>query len=298
MILVVGSINMDIVFQVQEIPRPGETVMSGQTRKSPGGKGANQAVAAAKLGAPVVMLGCIGKDNNGAAMRASMEAAGVDCRYLMEGEADTSCAYICVSQSGENCIVVDPTANNMVSPAYLDAHEDLFAQARYCILQREIPEETIRHAMELSRKHGVQVIFNPSPLNGFQEDVLQGVDYLIPNEGEAARIMGAESWDTVPEEAWMAFLRKYGIRHMILTVGKLGAYHYDAEGTVSYYPTTAQKALDTTGAGDTFLGAFTAAMHSGKSHAEAIPFANRASGIAVTRPGAQSAMPTLAELEP
>ena len=296
MILVVGSINMDIVFQVQEIPRPGETVMSGGTRKSPGGKGANQAVAAAKLGAPVVMLGCIGKDKNGAAMRASMESAGVDCRFLLETEADTSCAYICVSQSGENCIVVDSTANNMVSPLYLDSHEDLFAQARYCILQREIPEETIRHAMELSRKHGVQVIFNPSPMNGFRKDALQGVAYLIPNEGEAARIMGADTWDAVPEKDWIAFLREYGIQHMVLTVGKLGAYHYDADGSISYHPTVPQKALDTTGAGDTFLGAFAAGLYSGMDHPEAIAFANRASGIAVTRPGAQSAMPTREEL--
>lgn len=296
MILVVGSINMDIVFQVQEIPRPGETVMSAQTRKSPGGKGANQAVAAAKLGGDVVMLGCIGKDDNGAALRASMEAAGVDCRYLMEVEADTSCAYICVSQSGENCIVVDSTANNMVSPAYLDAHEDLFAQAQYCVLQREIPEATIRHAMELSRKHGVQVIFNPSPMNGFQESALRNVDYLLPNEGEAARLMGVDSYETVSEEAWIAFLRKHGIRHMIMTVGKLGAYHYEETGSGSYYPTVAQKALDTTGAGDTFLGAFAAALSTGKTHGEAIAFANRASGIAVTRPGAQNAMPTLEEL--
>lgn len=299
MILVVGSINMDIVFQVQEIPKPGETVMSGGTAKSPGGKGANQAVAAAKLGAEVVMLGCIGKDGNGAALRASLAAAGVNTDHLLEAEnADTSCAYICVSRSGENCIVVDSTANHMVSPGYLDIHEDLFAQAQYCVLQREIPEETVRHAMALSRRHGVKVIFNPSPMNGFRESLLTGVDYLIPNEVEAARLMGAASYEAVSEARWLEFLRSHGIGHMVMTVGKLGAYHYEAEGNVTFHPTEPKQAVDTTGAGDTFLGAFTAALSRGESHAKAIAFANRASGIAVTRPGAQSAMPTLAELEP
>lgn len=297
MILVVGSINMDIVFQVQDIPRPGETVMAGGTRKSPGGKGANQAVAAAKLGADVVMLGCIGKDGNGAALRASMEAAGVNTAYLLEAEStDTSCAYICVAASGENCIVVDSSANMRVSPGYLDAHEDLFARAEYCIMQMEIPGETVRHAMQLSRKHGVQVILNPSPLNGFDQTLLDGVDYLIPNEGEAAQLMGVPSVETLTEADWYRFMEAHNIRNIVMTAGKLGAYHFEASGKAAYYPTTQQKAVDTTGAGDTFLGAFAASVSAGKSHAEAIAFANRASGIAVTRSGAQNAMPTLAEL--
>lgn len=297
MILVVGSINMDIVFQVQDIPRPGETVMAGSTRKSPGGKGANQAVAAAKLGGDVVMLGCVGQDENGSTLVASMEAAGVNTDCLLRTElADTSCAYICVSASGENCIVVDSSANMLVSPAYLDAHEDLFARAEYCVLQLEIPMETVAHAMNLSRKHGVKVILNPSPMSSFDEALLKGVDYLIPNEVEAAQLLHAEDALAMTEADWQNFMARHDIRHVVMTAGKLGAYHYEAQGNSSYYPTQPKKAVDTTGAGDTFLGAFAARINAGSSHAAAISFANRASGIAVTRSGAQSAMPSLEEL--
>lgn len=297
MILVVGSINMDIVFQVTDIPRPGETVMASSTRKSPGGKGANQAVAAAKLGGDVVMLGCVGQDENGSALVASMKAAGVNTSYLLLAEdADTSCAYICVSASGENCIVVDSSANMLVSPAYLDAHEDLFAKAEYCVLQLEIPMETVKHAMSLSRKHGVKVIFNPSPMSSFDEALLKDVDYLIPNEVEAAQLLHVEDALALTEADWQSFMARHGIQHVVMTAGKLGAYHHEAGKSCNDYPTTPQKAVDTTGAGDTFLGAFAAQINAGRTHGEAISFANRASGIAVTRQGAQNAMPTMAEV--
>lgn len=297
MILVVGSINMDIVFQVQNIPRPGETIMAGGTRKSPGGKGANQAVAAAKLGGEVVMLGCVGQDENGEAMVASMEAAGVNTAHLLRtAHADTSCAYICVSASGENCIVVDSSANMQVSPAYLDANEALFSRAEYCVLQLEIPVETVKHAMELCRRYQVKILFNPSPMSTFEAALLRNVDYLIPNEVEAAQLLGTEDALALTEGEWQTFMTRYGIRNVVMTAGKLGAYHYEKGGSCTFYPTNPQKALDTTGAGDTFLGAFAAQLSSGADHARAIAFANRASGIAVTRPGAQSAMPTLEEM--
>lgn len=297
MILVVGSINMDIVFQVQEIPRPGETVLCGGKKKSPGGKGANQAVAAAKLGAEVTMLGCVGRDANGQMLMASMKEAGVDTDHLLLTDAaDTSCAYICVSEAGENCIVVDSSANMLVSPAYLDTHEDLFARAEYCVLQMEIPARTVKRAMELSRKYGVKVVLNPSPLNGFDHGLLQGVDYLIPNEVEAAQLLLRQTVEGLTPEDWRSFLETYGIQDVIMTAGKLGAYHYGAAGAAAHYPTREQKTVDTTGAGDTFLGAFVAALSRGDGHAKAIAFANAASGVAVTRSGAQAAMPTLAEM--
>ncbi len=294
MILVIGSINMDIVFRVRNIPRPGETVLSGEKRKSPGGKGANQAVAAAKLGGDVVMLGCVGRDANGAQLIASLRSAGVNTDYLLKKEnADTSCAYICVSEAGENCIVVDSSANMLVSPQYIEAHEDLFAHAEYCVLQLEIPVETVKRAMELSRKHGVKVIFNPSPLSSFEASLLEGVHYVIPNEVEGAQLLEGRE---LTEENWQEFMARYHIANVIMTAGKLGAYHYRLGKSAVYYPTQPQKTVDTTGAGDTFLGAFAASISVGKNHGEAIAFANRASGIAVTRSGAQSAMPTLREM--
>ncbi len=294
MILVVGSINMDIVFQVQNIPRPGETVLAGEKRKSPGGKGANQAVAAAKLGGDVVMLGCVGRDANGAQMIASLQGAGVNTDYLLQDQnTDTSCAYICVSEAGENCIVVDSSANMLVSPQYIEAHENLFAQAEFCVLQLEIPVATVKRAMELSRKHGVKVIFNPSPLSSFENSLLEGVAYVIPNEVEGAQLLQGKA---LTEENWRELMERYHISNVIMTAGKLGAYHYRLDGSTVHHPTQPRKPLDTTGAGDTFLGAFAASISAGKDHAEAIAFANRASGIAVTRSGAQSAMPTLKEM--
>lgn len=297
MVLVIGSINMDVSYQVQAIPHPGETVMAMGVKKSPGGKGANQAYAASKLGSEVTMLGCVGQDENGEALLSSLRSAGVDTSYIKR-QADTasSSAFICVSSRGENCIVVDSSANAMVTPSYLAENEWLFDKAEYCILQMEIPHETVAKAIALCKKHHVEVVLNPSPLTSLDKSILCGVDYLIPNETEASALVGVP-YEQADEKDWSAFMQMYRIENMIITLGDQGCRYYDGRNPSRAYPSKKKKAVDTTGAGDTFLGAFVAALSQGKTLDEAIIYANTASGIEVTRQGAQEAIPTKAEVE-
>lgn len=296
MILVVGSINMDICLRVKDIPKPGETVMSMSVEKNPGGKGANQAVAAAKLGADVTMLGCVGNDEHGDVLLKSLREAGVDTTYILrKAELASSSAFICVADSGENSIVVDSSANMYVSPEYLIQHEDLFRQAEYCVVQMEIPSDAVKTAIELSHRYGLKVVLNPSPLNGFDSSLLHNVDYLIPNEEEAASLLG-KSFDEASDEDWNNFMAKFAIQNMIITLGKRGSRHYQLNCTPVTYPSRTRVAVDTTGAGDTFLGAFVSSLSSGCSISEAVTYANIASGISVTRRGAQRSMPTKEEV--
>ncbi len=297
MVLVIGSINMDVSFQVQDIPHPGETVMASGVKKSPGGKGANQAYAASKLGGKVTMLGCVGQDENGEALLASLDSAGVDISHIKK-QADnaTSSAFICVSASGENSIVVDSSANALVSPDYLAENESLFENAEYCILQMEIPYETVSAAIALCQKHQVKVVLNPSPLTAFDKQLLYGVDYLVPNETEASALIGM-SYEQASEQDWNAFMQEYHIKNLIITLGKQGCRYYDGSKPSQAYPSERRDAIDTTGAGDTFLGALVAALSQGETIHNAIRYANAASGIEVTRHGAQQAVPTKEEVE-
>lgn len=167
MILVIGSINMDVSFRVRELPRPGETVLSCSCKKSPGGKGANQAVAASRLGSQVIMLGCLGDDEDSQTLIRSMRAAGVNTDHLRISKGQSSpCAFICVSDSGENCIVVNSSTNQNVTPEYLLENEALFDEVSHCVMQMEIPAETVKTALALCKKHQVQAILNPSPVDG------------------------------------------------------------------------------------------------------------------------------------
>lgn len=297
MVLVIGSINMDVSFQVRDIPRPGETIMASGAKKSPGGKGANQAYAASKLGGKVTMLGCVGKDENGETLLASLASAGVDTsRIKRQPGIETSSAFICVSGSGENSIVVDSSANALVSSAYLLESEPLFENAEYCVLQMEIPRETVATAITLCKKHHVKIVLNPSPLTTFDNALLYGVDYLVPNETEAATLIG-KPYEQTDEQDWISFMRKYHIGQMIITLGKQGCRYYDGSNPSQAYPSERRTAIDTTGAGDTFLGALVAALSQGEAISNAIRYANAASGIEVTRHGAQQAVPTKEEVE-
>ena len=296
MILVVGSINMDICLSVRDIPRPGETVLSDGITKNPGGKGANQAVAAAKLGADVTMLGCVGDDEHGRMLLKSLSDAGVDTRYILRKEnTPSSSAFICVAESGENAIVVDSCANMFVLPQYLMAHEELFREAEYCVLQMEIPTASVKTAIMLCKKHGVKVVLNPSPLNAFEKALLEGVTYLIPNKTEASDLLGKDFGSTTDRD-WLAFMQTHHIQNMIITLGKDGCRCFRGFCAPVSVASVPREAVDTTGAGDTFLGAFVAALSQGFEIEKALAFANTASGIAVTRAGAQRAMPTMAEV--
>lgn len=298
MILVVGSINMDIVLNVKCIPSPGQTVTSHSTFQSPGGKGANQAVAAAKLGGDVVFLGCVGNDTHGDQMLASLQQAGVNTDYVIRADStSTSTAYICVSESGENTIVVQPSANYLVTPEYLSAHTDLFEKADYCILQMEIPENTVKKAIVLSHLFGTKVVLNPSPLENFEMSTLDGVEYVIANEDEALTLIDFPSGVGVTADDWIHFMRCHGVKNLIVTLREKGCHYYNASGFDRYFDTTAKDAVDSTGAGDAFLGAFVAALSSGADMESAIIFSNVAASISVMGQGAQSSYPSREQVD-
>lgn len=297
MILVVGSINVDVVFEVHGIPSTGQTILAHNKTTNPGGKGANQAVAASKLGADVVLLGCVGTDGNGTALLESLNNAGVNTDYVLRTDkVHTASAYICVSEAGENAIVVDSCANYLVTPEYLLAHEHLFKQADYCILQMEIPEDAVKKAIVLSHLNSVKVILNPSPLENFDMSILDGVEYIIANKDEATTLIDMPNVPEISADSWVHFMRCHGIRNLIITQGEKGAHHYSASGNDAFYPSQPQHTVDTTGAGDTFLGAFTHAIASNYTVDSAIKFANAAAGITVTRKGAQKSFPNKEEL--
>lgn len=298
MVLVIGSINMDVNILLDHILQPGETLLCRESVfKSPGGKGANQAVAAARLGAEVVLLGCVGKDENGQQMLASLQSAGVNTDHVMVREGcPTSTAYINVAASGENAIAVDSSANTHVSAEYITSHAELFAKADYCVFQLEIPIETVKASMNLCRKYNVKTVLNPSPMHERAAELLKGIDYLIPNKTEAEGLLG-KPYEETTDEDWQAFMDKHKIGHMVITLGSQGCKYYAAGKAPVPCPTRARKAVDTCGAGDTFLGGFVTALSEGKAELEAIAFAASAAGIQITRSGAQAAMPTRAEVD-
>lgn len=296
MILVVGSINMDICMKVDTIPTPGETVLAEQVTKNCGGKGANQAVAAARAGADITILGCVGKDENGEQLLLSLENAGVNTDYIMKSsDSPSSTAYICISKNGENSIVVDSSSNKLVSVEYLEAHEFLFENADYCIVQMEIPVETVKYAIELCKEHNVKIIMNPSPLSKFDIGLVHGVDYLMPNKLELSELLGKNS-ELICDEDCRKFMKNNSIRNMVVTLGSLGCKIFDYNN-VTLIKAQKRKVVDTTGAGDTFLGAFVTAISESKTINDAALFANIASGISVTRFGAQGSMPERKEVD-
>lgn len=296
MILVVGSINMDVNIRVKSLPKPGETVLAKGITQSPGGKGANQAVAAAKAGGEVVMLGCVGADEAGDALLASLDQFGVNTKYIMRTrDVPSSKAYINISDDSENNIVVDSSANWMVSPEYLLKHEELFRQAEYCILQLEIPSDSVYMAEQLSKKYGVKIVFNPSPIDSFEIRLLENVDTLIVNQTEG-EILSQIPADEITDKDWQQLMEAHNIRSVVQTLGSRGSRLYVRDEEAVTFPAMKCEAIDTTGAGDTFLGALIAMYAEGKDNREAFRFAAAASGIEVTRPGTQSAMPTREEV--
>ncbi|WP_440027746.1 ribokinase [Chromobacterium amazonense] len=286
-VLVVGSINMDLVTTAQRLPQLGETLLGEGFATYPGGKGANQAVAAARLGAQVTLLGCVGNDAFGRELLAHLEAEGVDIRRVATVDGSTGIAAITVS-GGDNAIVVVPGANHQLTPSHLDAAEQAFAEADVVLTQLEIPLETVRHAALLSQRHGKPLLLNPAPAVALPEALLQSVALLTPNEHEFLTLLAQ------PDADWRAQLAERPGK-LVMTHGKHGAYFALKRGELRHQPGFEVQAVDSTGAGDTFNGALATFLPLGLE--EAVRRANAAGALSVTRPGAQGGMPTLAELE-
>lgn len=292
-IVVVGSINMDLVARVRTIPRPGETVTGTGFETTPGGKGANQAVAVARLGYPVKMLGLVGDDVFGHTLIENLSDTGVGVWGIEHVNGPSGVAPILVSDRGENSIVVVPGANGKVDSAYIDKNAELIRGAGMVLLQLEIPLATIAYVLDICAEANVPVMLDPAPAAALPEGTWKNVAWLTPNETEAAFYLGG---DTAPVTAAATLLSK-GIRGVVLKRGADGAYVAEAHGRAQGVKPFDVLAVDTVGAGDCFNGAFAVGLLEGKDPWAAARFASAAAAISVTRRGAQASMPTRAEVD-
>ena len=297
-ILVIGSLNMDMTIPVEELPQKGETILGGSPSYIPGGKGANQACAAGKLGGRVAMLGKVGRDQMGRTLKENLAAAGVDVSHVEETEkAPTGMAVIYVDKRGSNSIVVIPGANGCCDRAYVEANEALIAAHDIIVLQLEIPYDAVFAAVRLAKKHGRMVVLNPAPApESLPDEVISALDYFTPNETELARIAGMAAGSVREAEAAGKRLVEKGVGTVLATLGEAGALLVTREEARLVLALRVD-AVDTTAAGDTFNGAFVTALAEGTPEAEAIAFANKAAAISVTRKGAQTSIPTREELD-
>lgn len=291
-IIVVGSLNMDLVVRAPRHPQVGETILGNDFRMIPGGKGANQAVAAARLGAQVKMVGRVGADAFGEVLVERLRQDRVDTRFIKkDSEKPSGVALIVVSEAGDNSIVVASGANGQLSMADVTEAEEVFEGASVLLLQLESPLPAVKRAIELARLHNVQVVLNPAPAQEVDTRFLTSVDYLIPNEAELARLAGVN--DT---PAAIGCLRDLGIGHLIVTLGGEGAFIVEGH-RVAYLPAFQVDVVDTTAAGDAFIGAFGVALSEGLSTRQAATWGNVAGALAATRIGAQPSLPARMEFE-
>lgn len=296
-IVVVGSINLDLVTNADHIPAAGETLQGLGFQMHPGGKGANQAVAIARLGYPVRMIGKLGSDILGDQLRTHLEDAGVDLAGVEQVEGSSGTAVIVVAPRGENCIVVTSGANAQLLPEYLDRHLDIIRGAGILLTQLETPLDTVEHLAEICFREGIPIILDPAPARILPGKLLSRIAWFTPNETETAfylHSLGRLSNLDSPSRAGRLLLEE-GPRGVILKMGSRGAYILagEAEHQLDAYQVDA---VDTTAAGDAFNAAFAVGLMSGKSPVDSAAFAVAAASLSVTRPGAQPSMPTLAEV--
>lgn len=295
-ILVVGSSNTDLVVRTEKMPKPGETLLGGTFFVNPGGKGANQAVSAARLGKQVTFCCMTGVDDYGRAAKALFDKEGIDTRYVFSTfDAASGVALITVDAKGENCIVVASGANLKLVPDDIDRIEG-YEDYDIVLSQLEVPVETVCHAARLVKRNGGRFILNPAPACQLPEELFHFIDILTPNETEAEFLSGIKITDTETAAQAAAALAGKGVGTIIITMGSKGVLLYQ-NGCAELLPAFKVKAIDTTAAGDVFNGALAVALSEGKEIHEAIRFAQAASSIAVTRPGAQQSAPVRADVE-
>lgn len=290
-VVVVGSLNMDLVMRTPRVPVCGETLHGHEFSTLPGGKGANQAVACARLGSRVAMVGQVGTDGFGDTLRAGLMADGIDVSHVKQTcSVGTGVAMILVEDIGQNRIMLAAGANGTLSSADIDAAGELVDGAALLVVQLEVPLDVVLHAMRRARAAGVPVLLNPAPAIRLPDEVWPLVDILVPNESEAALLTGLSVADV--ESAYRAAqsLRQRGVRCVLITLGEKGVVLVDDHGQ-RHLPAQVVKAVDTTAAGDTFIGGLTAGLMEGLSLDDAAALGQRASALCVTRIGAQPSIP-------
>lgn len=296
-VLVVGSLNMDLRIRTPRLPAPGETLTGSGFDTDGGGKGANQAVAAARQGARVAMLGAVGQDAHGAALLAALQADGIDT-HAVEHIAGTpsGTAAILLMPDGENSIVVIPGANHALTPERVRAQAARLRQAHVVVAQLECPLDAVAEALAIAREAGAVTVLNAAPVQPLGDALLGQLDWLVVNEIEAAALAGTPVPGPAEARAVAEQLRRRGPRQVLVTLGAEGLVLAGPEGTLAL-PAPRVQAVDTTGAGDTVVGALAAALAAGRPLREALTRAQAAAALAVTRLGTQSAMPTAAEVD-
>lgn len=287
-VLVIGSINMDLVTKTSRVPKLGETLMGESFFTIPGGKGANQAVAATRLGAEVTLIGCIGEDAFGNQLKEGLTKEGIITSYVKPvTHATTGTASITLS-NGDNSIIVVPGANFAVTPEYVQSFEQIIADSDILLLQLEIPLESVVEAVKIAKKHQVKVILNPAPIQALPKELLEQIDYITPNEHEQELLLSSPE---LTEEELKAIKAK-----CIVTKGSKGVMLFQ-DGVEKEIASFKVDVVDTTGAGDSFNGALALSLSEGMSLEEACTFANAVGALSVTKLGAQGGMPTKAEVE-
>ncbi|TCO68664.1 ribokinase [Caldanaerobacter subterraneus] len=291
-IAVVGSINKDYTAQVDKLPQKGETVIASNYKISLGGKGANQAVAAKRLGAEVAMIGAVGKLDGGQDIVKKLENDGIDVSgILIVDDEVTGNAMITVDEKGANTIVVYPGANNKLSPLWIEKQKEIIRNAHFAILQLEIPIETVEFAVKISKEYNVKVILNPAPAKKLPEEIYEYVDIITPNEVELTQLTGTED---IKEGA--SILIQKGVKEVIVTLGERGCYYTDGIREI-FVEAVRVKAIDTTAAGDAFNAAIAVALGEKLDINSALIFANIAGALTTTKMGAQDALPFRQEVE-
>jgi ribokinase len=292
-ILVIGSLNADLVVRAPRFPAPGETISGEDLQIIPGGKGANQAVAAARQGASVVMVGRVGNDSFGPFLLKSLQSDHIDISHIVVDEAATGTATIIVDSNGQNSIVLSAGANGKISTKDVDA---LDIDAKLLLLQLEIPIEVVIHAAKWGRQKGMIVILNPAPARELPNELISCVDYLLPNETELSLLSGLPVEDTSSAKQAAQMLLTRGAKHVIVTLGEKGALIVSAK-LVKHVDTYKVNVVDTTAAGDAFIGGFASALLRGLELNQAVKYGNACGALAVTKFGAQPSLPTKEEVE-
>ena len=295
-ICVIGSLNMDLVVNVDTMPKPGQTLLGGNFKEVPGGKGANQSVAMARLDGRVSMIGKVGNDSFGKTLVKSLNDDNVNTDYIHEADCPTGVAFITVDKNAQNAIVVAPGANFELTKNDIDKNIDCIKNSDIIVIQLETPLETVKYALQVAKNLNKYTILNPAPAVKLDDEIIKNVDLLTPNETELEILseMKIENEDDI-SKATNKMIEK-GVKELIVTLGSKGSLYINKEK--SFFKSAYKvDAIDTTAAGDSFTGALAVALSNNKSIDEAMDFASKVGALSVMKEGAQSSLPTLKDVE-
>lgn len=300
-ILIIGSLNMDVTVRVENLPRLGETIFSQSYYESCGGKGANQAVAAAALGLDVFMLGKVGKDAYGDKLIANLKQKNIHDDYVLRSDCPSGRAFIQVDKNGNNNIVVVAGCNFALSKQEIDSSQEAFVRSKALILQNEIPFPLVFYSLKKAKEENLLTIYNPAPAQKIDLEFIKYIDYLIMNEVELQEIFSLQTDDFNNPKKIFSQLQKIGLKNLIVTLGHKGSIYVNADAAdersaLQHFSAYPVQVVDTTAAGDTFIGAFTQKILQNKDISEAMRFANAAAALTVSRRGAQESIPSLQEV--